>query len=373
MAAKPTKVTTRTGLTGAITRHPAVGIVGGLLGLAAAGTAAGVAASRIAARRGGAAALTDEVTTPAEPTAAALRRDDPLGAASRAADRTAVVLTDDGVPLAVEEIGPADAPLTVVFVHGYTLSMASWTFQRRTLAAGLATANGHRPDARLVFYDQRGHGSSGRGHSENSTIDQLARDLDAVIEARAPHGPVVLAGHSMGGMTIMAWAADHAPELTARVRGVVLVATSAKVGDDRIRLPLEGPLMRASARAPRIAPGRLLSTRSQARLLYGRETARATVVPGVTLIRRTSLPTMGRWFLALQSHDEREALAHLGSVPTRVLVGTADRLTPVSDAWALTNGIRGARLSVLPGLGHMLTYEAPDTVADAVGELISAA
>ena len=70
---------------------------------------------------------------------------------------------DDGVLLSVEEIGPRDAPLTVVFVHGYTLSMASWAFQRRTLAAELATANGHRPDARLVFYDQRGHGSSGRG------------------------------------------------------------------------------------------------------------------------------------------------------------------------------------------------------------------
>ena len=84
---------------------------------------------------------------------------------------------DDGVLLSVEEIGPRDAPLTVVFVHGYTLSMASWTFQRRTLAAELATANGHRPDARLVFYDQRGHGASGRGHAERSTIEQLARDL----------------------------------------------------------------------------------------------------------------------------------------------------------------------------------------------------
>ena len=92
-------------------------------------------------------------------------------------------------------------------MHGYTLSMASWTFQRRTLAAELATANGHRPDARLVFYDQRGHGASGRGHSENSTIEQLARDLAAVLESRVPRGPVVLVGHSMGGMTIMALAA----------------------------------------------------------------------------------------------------------------------------------------------------------------------
>ncbi len=123
-------------------------------------------------------------------------------------------------------------------------------------------------------------------------------------------------------------------------------------------------MMRASARAPRVAPGRLMSTRAQTRLLYGRGTARETVVPGVTLIRHTSLPTLGRYFLALQQHDETEALEHLGAVPTRVLVGTADRLTPVTDARALTDGIRGARLTVLPGLGHMLTYEAPDVVAD---------
>ncbi|HYY10953.1 MAG TPA: NAD+ synthase, partial [Kineosporiaceae bacterium] len=70
-------------------------------------------------------------------------------------------------------------PLTVVFVHGYALSMSSWTFQRQALGAQLATANGHRPQARLVFYDQRGHGSSERGPADHATIEQLARDLDA--------------------------------------------------------------------------------------------------------------------------------------------------------------------------------------------------
>ena len=91
---------------------------------------------------------------------------------------------DDGVLLAVEEIGPADAPLTVVFVHGYTLSMASWTFQRRTLAAELATANGHRPAARLVFYDQRGHGASGpRSAPSTPRSSSWPRDLAAVLDA----------------------------------------------------------------------------------------------------------------------------------------------------------------------------------------------
>src|SRR6478736_4474148 len=244
---------------------------------------------------------------------------------------------------------PAEG-VTVVLAHGWTLTHASWL--------------------PVVERLQAGHGGSG-AEWRAPTVHDLGEVLQRVITAVAPTGPLVLAGHSMGGMTIMAWAADHAAELADRVRGVAFVATSAKVGDDRVHLPLEGPLMRASARAPRIAPGRLLSIRSQARLLYGREAARDMVVPGVMLIRRTSLPTLGRWFLALQEHDESPALAHLGAVPTRVLVGTADRLTPVRDARALTHGIRGAQLSVLPGLGHMLTYEAPDAVADAIGGLLS--
>ncbi len=90
------------------------------------------------------------------PARAVQRADDPLDGGSRPADRTALVPASDGVLLNVEEVGPRDAPLTVVLVHGYTLSMASWTFQRRDLGRELATANGHRPRARLVLYDQRG-------------------------------------------------------------------------------------------------------------------------------------------------------------------------------------------------------------------------
>lgn len=254
------------------------------------------------------------------------------------------------------------AEVTVVLAHGWTLSSASWLPVVDRLR--------ERIGVRVVAFDQPGHGLSG-AEGRAPTVHDLGEVLDRVLTAVAPTGPLVLAGHSMGGMTVMAWAADHADELAARVRGVVLVATSAKIREDRRRLPLEEPLMRASARAPRVAPGRLLSARSQARLLYGREAAREAVDPGVALVRHASLPTIGRWFLALQGHDEREALAHLGTVPTRVLVGTADRLTPVRDAWDLTHGIRGSRLTVLPGLGHMLTYEAPDVVADAIAGFVT--
>jgi pimeloyl-ACP methyl ester carboxylesterase len=228
-------------------RGRVAGVVGAVVGLAAAGTAVGVAVTRIAGRRVRAAELGPAGDVAAAMAAAELREDDPLGAASRTADRTALVQADDGVLLAVEEVGPRDAPLTVVFVHGYTLSMASWTFQRRSLAAELATANGHRPDARLVFYDQRGHGASGRGKAERSTIQQLARDLATVLERRVPDGPVVLVGHSMGGMTIMGLAALRPELFGSKISAVALLATSSgQLADLNFGLPELLTRMRAA-------------------------------------------------------------------------------------------------------------------------------
>ena len=129
------------------------------------------------------------------------------------------VAADDGVALRVEEIGDASAPMTVVFVHGFCLHMGSWYFQRRDLP--------DCTDARLVFYDQRSHGRSGRSSTGQCTIDQLDRDLAAVLRTVAPTGPVVLVGHSMGGMAIMALVRQD-PELFAtRVAGVALISTAA--------------------------------------------------------------------------------------------------------------------------------------------------
>ena len=204
--------------------HPSahtVGVVGALVGLAAAGTAAGVALTRIARRR-----LDVTGLRPADLAGvpdAELRANDPLGDDARRADRTAVVMADDGVPLNVEEVGPPDAPLTVVFVHGYTLSMGSWAFQRRTLGAQLATANGHRPTARLVFYDQRGHGGSGRGPSEHSTIEQLACDLAAVLEARVPNSSGRSAASPMTVIPPIEW-----PTSTIGPRGTRASSTAAR-------------------------------------------------------------------------------------------------------------------------------------------------
>src|SRR3712207_508539 len=128
-----------------------------------------------------------------------------------------VVTTDDGVDLHVEFDGVVDAPLTVVFSHGFTARLAEWELQRRAL----------RDRYRLVLWDQRGHGRSAVTPLPDATIDRTGRDLGQVLDAVVPSGPVVLAGHSMGGMSVMALARQR-PELFGdRVVGVFLLATSA--------------------------------------------------------------------------------------------------------------------------------------------------
>src|SRR6478672_12876717 len=98
------------------------------------------------------------------------------------------VTTDDGVPLHVEVDGDPDAPLTVVFSNGFTARLVEWELQRVAL----------RDRARLVLWDQRGHGRSGWTKLTRATIDRTGRDLGAGLDATTPTGPVVLVGHSMG-------------------------------------------------------------------------------------------------------------------------------------------------------------------------------
>jgi pimeloyl-ACP methyl ester carboxylesterase len=361
------------------------GIVGTVVGLAAAGTAVGVAVTRIAGRRVRAAEL-GPVADVAEATAAHLREDDPLGSASRAADRSALVQADDGVLLAVEEIGPRDAPLTVVFVHGYTLSMASWTFQRRTLAAELATANGHRPDARLVFYDQRGHGASGRGKPEHSTIDQLARDLATVLDTRVPRGPVVLVGHSMGGMTIMGLAALRPELFGPKVVAVALLSTSSgQLADLNFGLPelltrVRAAVIPVAAWTMRRRPAFAERTRRVAADLVSAATralsfASADVDPALvryldSMIAGTPVDVIAEFYPALAGLDETGSLEPMRTIPTLVLTGAEDTMIPKAHSELLLERLPDAEYVLVPDAGHMVLLEKPDEVTEALTSLL---
>jgi pimeloyl-ACP methyl ester carboxylesterase len=364
-----------------------VGIVGAVVALAAGGAAIGLHVAKTAARRVQAGGYGPAGST--RP-AAQLRANDPLGSAAHPADRTALVIADDGVLLSVDEIGPADAPLTVVFVHGYSLSMASWTFQRRTLATELATANGHRPDARLVFYDQRGHGTSGRGDAERSTMEQLGNDLAAVLAARVPHGPIVLVGHSMGGMTVMALAAVHPELFGGRIVGVGLLSTSSgNLADLDFGLPelltrVRGALLPVAAWTMRRRPLLAERTRRLAADLVSAVTRALSFASDVdpalvryvdAMIAGTPVEVIAEFYPALAGLDQTAAVAPLRRVPTLVLTGDRDKLIPTEHSDTLVELLRrdGGELVeyvVVPEAGHMVPLERPDDVTRAIVRLI---
>ncbi|WP_049795831.1 alpha/beta hydrolase [Frankia sp. EAN1pec] len=153
------------------------------------------------------------------------------------------MIASDGVSLHVDEIGPSDATLTLVFVHGFCMTADAWSSQRRNLA----------DLGRTVCYDQRAHGRSGPSDAEHCTLAQLADDLLRVLDDRVPTGPIALIGHSMGGMTILGLAETH-PELFGdRIVAVALLSTSAG-GLARSVLGLGLPAMVATA-ARRTLPG----------------------------------------------------------------------------------------------------------------------
>jgi pimeloyl-ACP methyl ester carboxylesterase len=340
------------------------GVVGGLLGLLATGAAAGLAAERYAIGR-----------TRLRPDPDA--REPFFGLAP---DSTREVASDDGTMLHVEEVaGPGD--LTVVFCHGYTQQLAVWHYQRQALAEDKV--------GRLVFWDQRGHGRSGRGAPETADIDQLGRDLHAVIEATAPTGPVVLVGHSMGGMTIMALA-DQRPELFGeRVVGVALIATSAgKLAELTFGLPaalkpVSKVVLPFLTRGMRVRPkpferGRKLGTDLafvvSRRLAFGNGDVSPSVVEFVErLTAETPVDVIAEFYETFMSHDKLEALPVLHGVETLVLCGTEDKITPVAHSRSIAAELPDAHLVVVEGAGHMVQLERGSLVTLHVRALVARA
>ncbi|HET6818538.1 MAG TPA: alpha/beta hydrolase [Mycobacteriales bacterium] len=338
-----------------------LGIAAAAAGVAAGAVAAGVAAERrvVGRARSGPDRFADE----------------PFGML-HTAGRT--VLADDGVPLHVEVDGNEAAELTVVFVHGFTLSMDCWHFQRRDL----------RDDARLVFFDQRSHGASGRSPRHHSTIDQLGRDLEAVLRAVAPDGPVVLVGHSMGGMTILALA-DRAPELFAeRVVGVGLVSTAAGAFAETVfgipgfvgralRPVAPGVIRVANRRAALIESGRKRGS-DLAYVLTRRFAFGGAVPPSLVdfmerMVAHTPVEVMTEFFDTFLSHDKLEALDVLRDVEALVLCGEKDLLTPPHNSQVMADALPDAELLLVPGAGHMVILERPAVVNAALTRLLGRA
>ena len=285
--------------------------------------------------------------------------------------------THDGLELAVCPRGPDDAPVTVVLAHCWTADTEDWQYQVRDLLDRF----GH--DVRILTWDHRGHGESDPAPLPSCTIENLGRDMADVIDRYAGSGRLVIAGHSIGGMATMALA-EQRPDILGRTDGVLLVSTSC--GDlDQVTLGLPEAGRWVKAQIPRLlaARARLLSRRVRRRnpwiesqvvhrFLFGQPMRLRDC--GLVIDQLISCPpaTMEGFYRDFMSHDRGAALARFDGIPTRVLVGDRDVLTPVDHARRLAAGIASARLMIAPGAGHMLPLERDRLVSDELVELVTA-
>ncbi|ARQ70231.1 alpha/beta fold hydrolase [Streptomyces marincola] len=268
------------------------------------------------------------------------------------------VVSTGGARLHTEARGPADAP-AVVLVHGWTCDTRFWRPLTRRLL----------PDHRVIAYDQRGHGRTPATPGSCSP-EALADDLCAVLDATLEPGRrAVLAGHSMGAMTVVA--AARRPVLRERAAAALLCSTGVdRLAGESTVLPLR--------------PGRARLTGQ--RLLLGaavpfgpvnpvarRLVHHITLGPAATLELRDAVARMvlacprrpraewGRVLAGLDLAREAEAL----TLPVTLVHGSADRLTPPVHAHRLAARLpHVAGPHELPGIGHMTPVEAPDRIAE---------
>ena len=281
----------------------------------------------------------------------------------------------DGTRLRVDEDGDPAAPVTVVLVHCYALNRHVWDPVLPLLPQACGGS------VRVLSYDHRGYGESDRADAADATLDRLGDDLAELIEARVPAGPVVLAGHSMGGMVLMALAERHPALVRSRVAGAVFVATACN--EMRVlTLGLPGPLATVVHRLERLgvgllaALGREVLTRRPAAiepfvrwLVFGVGPRAADVAAAARMVASCRPATMLHFRPAFDEHDRREALAVFDGSPAAVLVGDRDRLTPPRHAATIAEWLSSSRLVILPGAGHMLPLERTAEVVDAIGQV----
>ncbi|AIS00024.1 alpha/beta fold hydrolase [Streptomyces glaucescens] len=367
----------------------ATGIAGAAIGVLAAGAAAGVALERMTVGRG-----------MRRKARLALDSTGPYGALrgtpgkAYADDGTELYYeVDDVEPDTGEAVSPrrrrlfgrkAPAPVTVVFSHGYCLGQDSWHFQRAAL----------RGVVRTVHWDQRSHGRSGRGAAQLRdgtpvSIDQLGRDLKAVLDAAVPEGPIVLVGHSMGGMTVMALA-DQYPELIReRVVAVALVGTSSgQLGEVNFGLPvagvnavrrvLPGVLRALGQRAELVEKGRRATADLFAGIIKRYSFASRDVDPAVErfaerMIESTPIDVVAEFYPAFTEHDKTAALARFAELPVLVLAGVQDLVTPSRHSEAIADLLPDAELVLVPDAGHLVMLEHPEVVTDRLADLLTRA
>ncbi|MGA9489112.1 MAG: alpha/beta hydrolase [Mycobacterium sp.] len=293
-------------------------------------------------------------------------------------DRSYLVTTPDGVPLAVREVGPTDAPLTVVFAHGFCLRMGSFHFQRIRLSEEWGS------QVRMIFYDQRGHGRSGEAPPETYTVTQLGMDLETVLQVIAPRGPIVLVGHSMGGMTVLSHARQFPQQYGNRITGAALISSAAEgVTKSPLGEILNNPALEAVRRAARSAPKLVQRGRNATRSLIGPILRAASysnvdVSPSIVafsekMMLGTPIPTMVEFLHALEVHDETKGLSTLAAIPTLIVCGDRDLVTPAKYSKRMAEALPDCELVIVSRAGHLVLLDQSDPINDGLVRLVKRA
>jgi pimeloyl-ACP methyl ester carboxylesterase len=284
------------------------------------------------------------------------------------------VITPDGVVVHTEvDEGPGD-DFTLVFVHGYGLNLDCWHFQRLHFRGRL----------RQVFYDQRSHGRSSRSEAALCRIPQLADDLYQVLQEVAGDAPVIMIGHSMGGMTIMRLAQTRPELFGSQILGVALFSTSA--GELLDHSPIRGipgrtfhrvaePVMAGLNRIPElVAQGRRagsdLGYVVTRRLAFGPEVPTSYVDFASEMLAQIPLEVVADYYPAFAELDEFRALEILSTVPTVVVGGENDVITPIEHTARIIDLLPMAEAIRVENCGHLGMIEKHAIFNDALDRLI---
>jgi pimeloyl-ACP methyl ester carboxylesterase len=284
------------------------------------------------------------------------------------AARELSAVSADGARLHVEVHGSEKAP-AVVLVHGWTCSTAFWARQITELAA----------EHRVIVYDQRGHGRSPAPAGPGGYgTGALADDLEAVLAATlAPGERAVIVGHSMGGMTLMA--AAGRPGLQEHAAAVLLCSTgSSRLVAEALVVPLRaGRVRTAVTRAVLTSRAPLGSVTPLTKWILKYATMSPSSSPEkveacARIVHACPRVVRYSWSRILAELQLAENIGKL-TMPTAVLCGTADRLTPVVHARELAAALPDCvGLTELAGIGHMSPVEAPEAVTAEIRRLVTA-
>ena len=254
----------------------------------------------------------------------------------------------------------------IVFVHGWMGTHHVWDWVIRPLVG----------DARMVTFDLPFHGQSGAPQPDGIDLDFFGDALLGVIDELVPHGPIVLVGHSLGGMVVLNALRRHTARLSPRLAATVLVSTAASFDDTPTALvkyarPVFGPVENVMRSGFAHATGRLVSNAVQrdsdllwlfARAVQGRH-AKPAITYGIVQSAQAAHPdALGVVAPAVVTLHERDGLRVAASRPLCLIAGSDDWLTPQS----VTEGLAeqsGAVVVMFDQVGHVAPKEAADQVA----------